>query len=172
MDRYVGTESGQIFVGAVLANAVFWPAYHKIEILGSLLIAYLLFFVSGRFLIVFLLAILFYADDPFVTWLDFPPTIVVSFVAQGMILRMLGIRAALLSGTILALGSLGIYLLQPDGVNHRLCYFILPATLLVYAGEKWPSYPLGGLHWIGRFPLTVYVVQYYVIFAIAWGLMK
>ena len=163
---------GQILGSAVLVNLVFWPHYAKIEILGSLLIAYGLFVLTGPLFPGLVFVILFYRDDALAQWLDFPPTIVVSFVAQGMILRKLGIRVALLSGAMLTVGSGVIFLLEPTGVNHLLCLFVLLATLLVYAGQRWPNCSIAGLVQIGRYPLTVYVIQYYVVFAIFWGLLK
>jgi hypothetical protein len=160
----------QIAGAAGIANALFWPHYHRIEILGSLLIAYCLFLMSGRIFPIFLLGLFLYPDDPLRPWFDFPPSIVVAFVAQGMTLRRLGLAPALVSGVVLSSGAIWIQVLEPDGVRHKLLYFLLPATLLVYFGARRPEISLPGLAWLGRRPLTAYLLQYLAIFAIAYSI--
>ncbi len=158
----------QILAACVAVNCLFYPFYGSVEILGSLLLAYLIFMASGRYFPVFVLAIAFYPIDPFRPWLDYPLTIVLSFVAQGALLRRLGIQAAGLTGLWLAVAAIWIDRLEPNGVNQMLCLFILPATLLVYLGSRFPAQRLPGLDWFGRHPLAVYVGQYYVIFLLFW----
>jgi hypothetical protein len=159
---------GQILAAAIVANLLFWPYYHRIEILGSLLVAYLVFLAAGRFFPALVLSILLYPVDPLARWFDFPPTIAVSFVAQGMLLRRWGMPAAGLSGAILVAAGLWIQEMEPGGVNHKLCWFVLPATLLVYLVEPWKSARITLLHWAGRHPLSCYLAQYFVIFALAY----
>lgn len=158
----------QIFLAAVLVNLVFWPYYGSIEILGTLLLAYLVFLASGRWFWLSVLVIAAYPVDPLRIWFDFPPTLVIAFVAQGMVLRRFGIVAAMASGAWLGAGTLWIDSLEPGGVNQRLCLFILPATLLVYLGESVPNKSVPGLEWLGRHPLSVYVTQYYIVFTVAY----
>jgi hypothetical protein len=76
--------------------------------------------------------------------------------------------AAGLSGVWLALAAVWIDRLEPNGVNQRLCLFILPATLLVYFGSQFPAKRVPGFDWLGRYPLEVYVGQYYAIFILLW----
>ncbi|WP_186776404.1 TraX family protein [Rubripirellula reticaptiva] len=165
--RFKYRRLGEVVVAAVMANLVFYPHYHSIEILGCLVLAALLFKATGPFFVGFAVLLFAYPWDPLVTWFDFPPTIVVSFVAQGMILRRFGIAAAIASGLILSSGAFWIHELQPAGVNHKLCLFILPATLLVDLGSRFPAKHIPGLDRIGQYPLTAYVVQYYAIMLIS-----
>ena len=157
----------EVAVACILVNVVFQPFYGKIEILGCLLIAYLLFQALGRYYYPFVLAILFYTIVPDGQWFDFPVTLTVSFVAIGVILRQFGIGPAAACAAAISCGAFAIREFQPSGVNHLLCYFVLPATLLVYAGTKRPNWSVPGLDLIGRYPLTCYVVQYYMVFGIA-----
>lgn len=153
----------QMLFAAVLANLVFYPHYQCIEILGCLVLAALLFKATGRFFAVLVVLLFAYPWDPLAVWFDFPPTIVVSFVAQGLILRRYGAGVAIATAVMLSSGALWIHQLEPTGVNHKLCLFVLPATLLVYVGQRIPSKRIPGLQWIGQYPLTSYVFQYYVI---------
>jgi hypothetical protein len=158
----------QILAACVAVNCLFYPLYGAVEILGSLLLTYLVFVISGRCFPFCVLAIAFYPIDPLRAWLDYPPTIVLSFVAQGALLRRFGMTAAGLSGVWLALAAVWIDRLEPNGVNQRLCLFILPATLLVYFGSQFPAKRVPGFDWLGRYPLEVYVGQYYAIFILLW----
>ncbi|MGB0598607.1 MAG: hypothetical protein ACPGLY_18110 [Rubripirellula sp.] len=160
----------QILAACVAVNCLFYPLYGSVEILGSLLLTYLVFVISGRCFPFCVLAIAFYPIDPLRAWLDYPPTIVLSFVAQGALLRRFGMTAAGLSGVWLAFAAVWIDRLEPNGVNQRLCLFILPATLLVFFGSQFPAKRLPGFDWLGRHPLEVYVGQYYAIFILFWVL--
>jgi peptidoglycan/LPS O-acetylase OafA/YrhL len=170
----------QISLAAVLANLVFWPYYGVIEILGSLLVAYLLFIAMRSSFVVLVLAILVYPIDPLKPWFDYPPSIVVSFVAQGLLLRRFGIGPALILGAFLAVAAFWIRTLEPLGHNHLMCLFALPATLLVFAGERLGSdnrqirsnHATVGLVWLGQHPLRVYLVQYYIILGLAYALLR
>ena len=153
----------QIAAAAFAANLVFYPRYGVLEILCSLIVAVSLFKATGERFTLFVFAILLYPWDPLRGWVDFPVTIVVSFVAQGLILNRYGIAIATASAAMLASGSAWMLWLEPYGVNHKLCLFILPATLLVYLGQRFPQKRIPGLDWIGRHPLTFYVGQYYLI---------
>lgn len=174
----------QIAGAAILANLVFWPHYQCLEILGSLLLAYGLFLAMGRFFPVLVLSLLLYQHDVLRPWFDYPPSIVISFVAHGMVLRRFGFLAALASGIFLFTGG---WWIEPDsasrwaywGGNQKLCLFVLPATLLVEWGRQMgereqrqrPSTSGKllrgmGLEKIGQHPLLVYLAQYYIVFAI------
>tara|TARA_R110002049_G_scaffold2750_2_gene21427 strand:+ start:196066 stop:196863 length:798 start_codon:yes stop_codon:yes gene_type:complete len=153
----------EVIAASALANLVFYPRYGVLEILASLVVAALLFKATGRWFVLMVLALFLYPWDPLAAWFDFPPTIVISFVAQGMILRRLGIKAALASGILLSSGAIWMYQMNPLGVNYKLCLFILPATLLLYLGDRLPEKRIATLQWIGKYPLTIYVAQYYAI---------
>lgn len=160
----------QILAACVAVNCLFYPLYGSVEILGSLLLTYLVFLIGGPYFPFCVLAIAFYPIDPLRSWLDYPLTIVLSFVAQGALLRRFGITAAGLSGIWLAFAAVWIDHLEPNGVNQRLCLFILPAALLVFVGSQFPAKRLPGFDWLGLHPLEVYVGQYYAIFALLWVL--
>jgi surface polysaccharide O-acyltransferase-like enzyme len=162
-NRFRFKRLGQIALASLLANAVFWPYYHRIEILGCLLLAYLTFLASGRFFQLFVFAILLYPLDNSTALLDFPISIVLSFVAQGMVLRHLGIVPALVTGTLLSSGALWIREIDPRSVNYLLCFFVMPAILLVDLGQAFPRKRIPGLDFLGRHPLAAYLTQYYTI---------
>lgn len=170
--RHSLTRYAQIAAAAVAINVLYLWVYGELEILASLLVAYTLFLLTGRYFVVFAAAALLYAVDPSPRLFDYPLTIVVSFVAQGMILRQLGGQAALVSGCLLASGIAWVGMGNPHDVNHLLFYFILPATGLVYLASRYPDKRIVGLDWMGRHPLTAYLVQYYIVFAIYFWLGK
>jgi uncharacterized membrane protein YcfT len=166
-DKFRGGRLAQIAVACGLANAVFWPHYGSIEILGSLLVAYLISLAAGRFFPWFVLTILLYPVDPLRGWFDFPLTLVISFVALGMVVRRFGSWPAIGMGALTSAYGFAIVWGEPSGVNHKLCLFLLPATLLILAGRRWPERGIWGLEWVGRWPLTIYLIQYYLVFAVA-----
>lgn len=170
--RFRFERLGQIAIACIAANLVFYPHYGRIEILALLLFTYLLFIATGRFFPIFVFTIFLFPLDGSTVILDFPITIVISFVAQGMVLRRYGIVAAMAIGTLLASGAVWINMLEPDRINYLLCLFILPATLLVYLGEGWPERRLPGLSELGRYPLTAYVTQYYLIMAVYYFFLR
>lgn len=173
------TRSLQIAAAAIAVNLVFYPRYERIEILGSLLIAYLLFLAMRHLFSLMVLAIVFYPIDPLAHWLDFPITIVVSFVAQGMLIRRNGIPLSIMTAGLLTIAGLWIHDLEPMGVNHKLCFFALPATCLVMLASHAGSSHAGSTRqkqsttrwlapWVllGQNPLAAYVAQYYLIFGV------
>ncbi|MEM1071058.1 MAG: TraX family protein [Planctomycetota bacterium] len=165
--RFEWHRPAQILAAAFAVNMLFFPYYGTIEILGTLLLAYLAFVAAGRHFPWFVLVIAFYRFDPLRSFFDYPPTMVIAFVAQGAMLRRHGLVPALVSGMWLSSGAVWIHALEPNFVNHRLCLFILPATLLVYLGQRFPTVKSPGFDWLGRHPLAVYVVQYYLVFLAA-----
>ncbi len=170
--RHSLTRYAQIAAAAVAINALYLWVYGELEILASLLVAYTLFLLTGRYFVAFAAVVLLYSVDPSPRLFDYPLSIVVSFVAQGMILRQLGGPAALVSGCLLASGIAWVGMGNPGDVNHLLFYFILPATGLVYLAACYPDKRIAGLDWMGRHPLTAYLVQYYIVFAIYFWLGK
>lgn len=171
-NRFRYKRLGQIAATACAVNLLFWPHYHRIEILGCLTVAYLLFLATGVYFQLFVFAILLYAFDHSTALFDFPLALVVSFVAQGMVLRRWGIVPALLTGAMLSSGAIWIHELEPGRVNYLLCLFVMPATLLVYLGESYPKRRILGLDRLGQHPLTAYLTQYYVIMAVYYALIR
>ncbi|WP_153557922.1 acyltransferase family protein [Roseimaritima sediminicola] len=163
---------GQIALAAVAINVAYLWLYREVEILGSLLVAYTLFLMTGRAFVVFVAAAAFYPLDPSTPWFDYPLSIVLSFVAQGMILRHGGGLAATVSGCLLASGIAWIGMGEPGDVNHLLFYFILPATAAVHWAARSSAGKVPVLDWLGRHPLSSYLVQYYVIFAVYFWFIR
>ena len=163
---------GQISLACLIANLVFWPYCGRIEILSILLVCYLLFIATRQFFVIFVLSILLYPLDSSTVLLDFPISIVLSFVAQGVVLGRFGILPALATGLLLASGAYWIHELEPNRVNHLLCYFIIPATLLVCLGGAKPNLKIPGLTLIGRYPLSSYVLHYYLVMAVYFFFLR
>ncbi len=151
----------QLCLAALAINLVYFTYYRQVEILASLLVCYGLFVVVRRHLVWFFPLALLYPLDPSVTLFNFPLSIVVSCVAQGMILRQHGWRVATASGTML----LAAVLLVP-APSLYLLFFILPATWLVAWGIQHPARGLRVVDTLGRYPLTAYLSQYAVLFAL------
>lgn len=166
--RFRPERTTQIIIAMAAVNLVFYPHHHLVDILASLLVAYLAYLILGKYFSWCVLLIIAYPIDPSIGRFDFPITIAVSFVAQGSILRQHGFRWALLSGLLLTLAGWWVFKYQHAAVFHKLFYFVLPATIMIAWAEKSPARNIPGLSLVGRYPLTAYVAQYYVIFLIAY----
>ncbi|MEZ6134976.1 MAG: heparan-alpha-glucosaminide N-acetyltransferase domain-containing protein [Pirellulaceae bacterium] len=165
----------QLVLATAAINLLFFEAYRQVEILASLFVCYSVFLVLRKFFAVLFVAAFFFQFDPSVSLFDFPLSLVATCVAQGVILQVYGWRVAAVTG---ALTLLGLAFVAPPSVY--LLYFLLPATLLVAwaahsglanrgdqlgSGRSPPSW-LKWLEVTGRYPLTVYLTQYFILFAI------
>ncbi|TWU15315.1 TraX protein [Allorhodopirellula heiligendammensis] len=167
----------EIAVTAVIVNLVFYPTYGCLDILCSLLIAGVVGVVSGRFFPIFVSAALLYPVDPSDGWpsggpMDFPLSIVLSFVALGSLHARYGVKWACWIAAALTVFYLPATSLTPGSVSPLLFLFILPATALLALAERFPSVSIPGLQWLGRNPLKSYAVQYYVIFALSYAISR
>ena len=155
----------EIVLASFLANLLFYPHYGVLEILAGLSVAWIAHRFVGPFFVVLVAAIALYPLDPLTRVFDFPITLVLAFVAQGTVLRRFGIAAALITGLGFAAAAFWIWQLQPRGVNHLLAAFALPATGLVAGMARVRDAPtwMRPLAVVGRYPLSIYVGQYYVI---------
>ncbi len=152
----------QIAFAGLLVNVTYFPRYLELEILVSLLCASLLFWVL-RTRFVYLYLIIFLAPwDVSARLLDYPLAIVIPCAALGLILQRSGWRWAAVN-SLLALPV--VAWLEPP--TQYVLYFILPAVLLVAGAAHWRNLGLAPLDILGRYPLTTYVIQYYVIFTLA-----
>lgn len=163
-ERFPIKRLAQILASAVATGVLYFSWYGSLDILSSLAICYLVFLLLRDRFVFLVAALVLYKFDVTRQVLDYPLTIVICLVAQGMILRRLGLGPAAFSAlalTVIGIGTVG----KP---SLLVLLFALPATLLVgLAGQKIGlSHPW--LSFLGRYPLTVYVVQYYIIFGIAW----
>jgi hypothetical protein len=148
-------------LATVAINIPFYLRYRELEILASLLVCYLGFFLFRRWFAVLTLAAFFYPWDVSSLLFDFPLTIVVSFVALGVLLRQFGFAFALIGGCLVTFASL----LVPPPTTYVL-FFTIPALLIIAWGIRKGTTRVPGLEQLGRFPLTAYVLQYYLIFAL------
>lgn len=167
----------EIAATAVLVNLLFYPAYGCVDILSSLLVAGIVGVTCGRFFPFFVLAALFYPVDPTDGWprggpMDFPLSIVLSFVALGSLHARRGGRIACWAAAALTAFYLPATWLTPGSVSPLLFLFVLPASILLSVAQRYPMIAIPGLQWLGQNPLKSYAAQYYVIFALAAALGK
>ncbi|MCA9191383.1 MAG: DUF1624 domain-containing protein [Planctomycetales bacterium] len=167
-----------LILAALVINVGYFSRYHQLEILSSLLICatlYWLLFYCGvqNWFALTALAPVFYWIDPTSVWhqrppydfalFDYPLTVVMGFVAVGCILKQVGTRTAL-SVTIFYL--LGIWWI---GGHTGLVFAWGPVVVLcIDWGKKNPSQEIRSISWIGKHPLSIYVIQYFVLWCIQW----
>jgi surface polysaccharide O-acyltransferase-like enzyme len=153
---------GQIAFACVLVNILYVLHYGELEILASLLCAYLLF-VAMRSYFAFAFLLIFLAPwDISARLFDYPLAIVIPCTALGTLQRKSGWRWAATNSLL----ALPVILWMPDHTQYVL-YFVPPAVLLIAGAVHFRNLRLAPLEFLGRYPLTVYVVQYLLIFAIA-----
>ncbi len=167
----------EIAATAVLVNAIFYPAYGCLDILCSLLIAGIVGTACGRFFPMFVLVAVLYPVDPTPAWpsggpMDFPLSLVLSFVALGSLHARYGRKTAGLASTILTAFYFPAVVLTPGSVSPLLFLFVLPATLLLCWAERYPKISIPGLEELGRNPLKSYAIQYYFIFGASIALAR
>lgn len=167
----------EIAATAVLVNLIFYPTFGCVDILCSLLIVGAIGVTSGRFFPFFVFAALLYPVDPTDGWpsggpMDFPLSIVLSFVALGSLQARYGGKIACLAAAGLTVCYWPATSLTPGSVSPLLFLFTLPATLLLWAAERHPTVSVPGLNWLGKNPLKSYAAQYYLIFALSLVIAK
>lgn len=153
-----------ILVAAFAANLVFVPEYGRLEILVSFLACSLLYLVLGRYFIVMLLPVALFQHDPTLDVLDYPITLTASLVAIGMVLRLYGFQKAILAASFATVAGLAFVPTPPLFV----LLFAIPATCIVALASVSPELSVGWLALLGRYPLTTYVTQYYILFGARW----
>jgi len=154
----------QVGLASVAANVLFVPEFEKLEVLVSLLACSLLFLLLKRYFVVLAGAVALFPYDPTLTLLDYPLTVTASLVAIGVLLQLHGFQSAIIAAIGVALVSLALVPTPP----LLVLLFTIPAVCIVSLASVSPEMSVGWLAWLGRYPLTVYVAQYYVIFGIRW----
>ncbi|HBJ36457.1 MAG TPA: hypothetical protein DDZ51_17245 [Planctomycetaceae bacterium] len=154
----------QILVAAFAANLLFVPEYGRLEILVSFLACSLLYLVLGRYFIAMLLAVVLFQYDPTLNLLDYPLTLTASLVAIGMVLRLYGFQKAILAAAVVTVAGLAAVPAPPLFV----LLFAIPATCIVALASVSPELSVRWLALLGRYPLTTYVTQYYILFGARW----
>jgi len=153
---------GQLLAASLAANVLFFPYFGRLDILASFCVVYLAFAVLGDRLIWLTGAIVLFPVDPSVGIFDYPLSVVFCLVGLGMILRD--------RGPLPAVGvALGITFFCIAIVPTPLLYvgfFVIPATLVVALARTGNELSNPALSFVGRYPLNIYVVQYYVLFLI------
>lgn len=154
----------QVAAATVAINIVYYELYQQLEILASLLACTILFLGIGRWFAILALAVFVYPLDPTTTLFNFPMSVVACCVAQGVILRWQGWQIAMAT-SLFALA--GLWLVEPP--SSYLLYFLPVATLLVAVGERYRELAVPWVSGIGRYPLTAYLAQYFILFAIKYS---
>ncbi len=154
----------QLLVAAFVANILFVPEFGRLEILVSFLACSLLYLALRRHFVVLLLAVLLFQQDPTALFLDYPLTLTASLVAIGMVLRLYEFQKAIFASAFVILAGLVIVPTPPLFV----LLFAMPATCIVALARVSPELSVGWLAFLGRYPLTTYVAQYYILFGGRW----
>lgn len=154
----------QLLLASFAANVVFVPEYGKLEVLASFLTCSLLFLVLRHYFVMLLLAVLLFQHDPTLPLLDYPITLTASLVAIGMVLRLYGFQTAILAAMVVILSGLAVVPTPPLFV----LLFAIPATCVVALANVSPELSVRWLAFLGRYPLTTYVTQYYILFGARW----
>ncbi len=156
----------QLAAAAVAINLFFYFVYHglnyhkydKLEILASLLVCYVAHLILGRQLVWCFAAAYFFLHDPTRELFDYSVSVVVTCVAHGVILKIYGWRVASIAGLLVLPAT--IFVTTP---TQYAIYFILPAVWLVAWGSLFPKLLVPVVETLGRYPLTTYLTQYFII---------
>lgn len=159
---------GQVALASVAANLLFVPEFGRVEVLVSLLACMVLVPLLRRYFFLLVAAIALFPVDPTLAVFDYALTLTASLVAIGWVLGVYGFPKALLASLAVALVGLTLVPLPPLYV----LLFSMPAVCIVAVASVSPEWKVGWLAWLGRYPLTIYVGQYYVIFIIRWFLTR
>ncbi|RMF42324.1 MAG: DUF1624 domain-containing protein [Planctomycetota bacterium] len=167
---------GQIVLAALCVDIIYFPFEGQFEILVSLALTWLLWAALRSDMVWCVAAFLFFRLDPTAGgwgWavLDYPLSLVVPCVALGMLHRHAGWRVAVavagtMAGVIVGSHVLGWALVPPP--SSYVLVAAPAAVLLLEGATRVPRWHLPPLEWIGRRPLTVYVVQYWVLLAVRY----
>ncbi len=158
---------GWVALACGLVSLSYIPMYREFEILGSLLVANALFYITGRRFVFLVSAILIAPWDPSAMYFDYPLGIVTAFVATGFLYRQRGIGAAMLASLLCVVMT---YWIPPP--TAYVIYFLPIAVLLMELATRFGHLTLPGLNWLGRHPLIAYVAQHYCVLAVAGMLGK
>ncbi len=157
------TRVGQVALASVAASIISYSCFQRLEILASILLVLLVFPVvsPGFGLLVGLAALV--AVDPTASLLDFPFTVVAACMAAGAVLRSKRRWLSLACAAWLVLAS--VWVASPTAY---VLWWAPLAMWLIHLAEsgKLPSWRL--LATIGRYPLVIYVAQYYVLWAMQY----
>lgn len=152
---------GQIALAATAVNLLVYPIFDKLEVLAGLLLCYAAFYLLGTSFPVLVAAVLLYPLDATQRLLDYPLSILLAMAATGMILRRYGFEAACAAAATVTVAAA---ILVPAPALYVML-FLVPAVVAVAVAAARPALTALPLETVGRYPLTVYTAQYYVIIA-------
>lgn len=153
----------QILIAALAVNAVYWPMEGELEILPSLLLSAFIGTLLRSLAPMMIVMIFFYQTEPSSQFLDYQLSIVMPVVAHGVLLRRFGLGWTLLSATfLLAITSSGRFI-YPQDTHRFLVWFLVPSIVLVWVASRSPERRIPVLPFMGRHPLTIYVLHYYLV---------
>lgn len=161
---------GQVLLAAIVVNFAYFTLYGRLEILASLLVCYLLIAACKAWFMLAALAFLLFPWDVSAAVFDYPISAVATCMAVGGIQRKWGWQIGLSMAVLISLSLLALRGWQGDFriVSQPTVYvliFLPLASGLLAVGTLRPAWSLRGLAWIGRYPLSVYVGQYFVLLA-------
>lgn len=154
----------QLGIATLVVNMAFFTVYRRLDILASLLVCYGIFIVFRKGLLVGLIAPFFFYWDESGRVFDFPISVVWCCVAQGAVVRLGGWRWGIATALLVTAGA---WFVPPP--TQYVLLFVLPATGLIAWGAGQAERGVKWLEFLGRFPLTSYITQYYVLLVIAAG---
>lgn len=154
----------QLAVASAAMNILYYYVYAELEILASLLVCYIGFLALGRNFVWCFVAAYFFLQDPSRYLFDYSLSVVATCVAQGVILHRFGWRIATVTGLLILPAAWFV-----TAPTQYALFFILPASLLVAGGHASPKLAVPGLETLGRYPLTAYLSQYFII--LGWKAM-
>ena len=152
----------QLALATVTTNIAFFHEYNQVDILASLLVCYLVWSIIGKSFAIFCVAGFLYPFDSSSQWFDFSLTVAAALVAQGIVLRLFGSITAVLSALVITASAT-----QVTNPTAYAILFTLPATIMIVIAAKQGELRVPLLATLGRYPLSAYLIQYYLIFAIA-----
>ena len=163
----LGTRGLQLLAAALVSNALFYPAYHTLDILVTFLGVLLVFAALGHRLMFLVPLVLLLPLDPTRAILDYPLFIVLGQTAFGMALHhRQGAWWGAWAGAVLLAGSFWVL----DGHHRVEIGLTAVAAGALLAARRWPGEALPGLDFLGRPPVSIYALQFPVIFGLGVAL--
>lgn len=165
----------QILLAAIAVNVVSYANVGKLEILASFCLVHLAVGFLGKHSPWLCLCLLVYPWEPTLPLFDFPVTVVATSVAFGALMQRMGWRWSL-AGASLCVGALwGVYGIRGEHawVEAPTVYalYFLPLAVSMVGWVQIRNPRLGRLPWlgwIGKYPLTCYVAQYWILLSVHW----
>ncbi|MEM6979252.1 MAG: TraX family protein [Planctomycetota bacterium] len=165
----------EVVAASVAVNLLYFPKHDEFEILASLLIASIIGTASRSAAPAMLGLIFLYQTDPLVRWFDYQLSIVLPIVAIGATLRRYGVAASWVAASFLLAITISGKWIYPSDTHRFLVWASLPALLMIVMARRWPAIQPAKVGWlgldrIGRFPLSIYVAHYYLIYLVAFAM--